>query len=108
MSENGFNLVGLLRSLQAEASGIFFLALVLIVIYLIIKWVCIRTDIGDDERAAVLRTVRRIMVGIQVVGIVIFIFVGLGRIGANRTPRSDVDKSGVYQQMDSHKSERLQ
>ena len=104
MSENGLNLVGLLRSLQAEASGVIGLALVLLIIYLIVRWACNNRNIEPDDRTTILRTARRILIAILVIGIVIFVFIGLGRIEANRMPRSDVDKTGVYQQMDSHNS----
>lgn len=95
MTENLF--VGLLRALGPQL-----FSFVGFTLFVIIAVVVISKLIGDAEASGARRTVRRSGLVIWVVVLGLTLWSALATIISLRIPRSDVNATEVYQQMDSN------
>lgn len=108
MTEQGFQLEGFLRSLQPQLGGFFLFLfstlIVYLIVYLILRAFFIRSLISRSDQQ---NAVRVLNWGVGIIIAILLISTAvttISRMGANRLPRNDVDKSGVYEQMESHRN----
>lgn len=76
--------------------------IVMCLLYAVVRYVITSASEDEIDTAAAKKTLNRIFLVILIVSAVGFVLTTLGRTANNRLPREDVDKSGVYSQMDSH------
>lgn len=99
------NLVGLLRSLQGEI-WILCGGIVVIIVALLLTLRLINNyeeDGGDRARASNARAFTWGAAGVlTAIGIGLFVWHAVMVASVNRMPRSDIEKSSVYEQMDEH------
>jgi len=88
-------LEGFLRSLQGNITS---MALIILAIVI----VCTLFSLVSRESPDLRRTIRSIGLGLTVLVIAAFTISAAVTAATNRAPRKDVDKDGVYQQMNSH------
>lgn len=102
MSVEGFHWEGFFRAIQGDLWGSASVIVFMVFAYVVIRFLVNKTDLfGNREKASVRKWST---VGLLVIiGIVLVsLFWRIASVASvNRVPRSDADKSGVYQQMDT-------
>jgi NADH:ubiquinone oxidoreductase subunit 6 (subunit J) len=104
MSEQGFHWEGFFRAFQGEITGVVFLIIISIFVLIVFRLFLKVTHILNDSE----KETARKWSAITMIIIVVLSLVGLVCemsmfASSNRMPRSDVDKSGVYEQMETIK-----
>lgn len=103
-STNGFFWEGFFRALQGDITGLVLSLIFLVAILLVARAAIRRLDGRPDLRRSALLWTNRAAAALVMVCVGGFVLHAALVASANRIPRSDVDKSGVYKQMDSHLS----
>lgn len=103
MSEHGFNFEGFLRTLQPDIGGVLGSMLFMLIFWVIVSMVINRTRDDNPEAKSHQRILNWGVAAVVIAILVLTIYGALGRMAANRIPRSDVDKSAVYERMESHR-----
>ena len=103
----GFEWEGFARSLQTNITTIVILAIIAYIAYRIAIWFINETynaEATAEELQRVLSLAKKTLFGAYALLAAGFVMNAVLVAATNRIPRSDVDKSGVYQQIDSHLS----
>lgn len=102
MSEYDFRWVDFIRVLQVHITTVVLLFVLIAIVYVLLMLIVKRSDLPSNRRRTIKTGVRRV-VGVLSLLITIGFVVNAAVVASvNRVPRSDIDKSGVYQQIDSH------
>lgn len=104
MSTHGFYWVGFLRALQGDFTALVLTLIVATLLFFLARGVLRGAFAGLERRwgSGIFGRLFAIALALIVAG---FLLHAVLVASANRIPRSDVDSSGVYQQMDSHLSQ---
>jgi len=105
MTTEGFNLEGLLRSMQGDVMGLIGFIIFILLVLWFARFLIGKTkgEIGmtDEQAVSAKRTVRTVAGAIIILGLGGFAWHAVSVTAANRIPRSDVNKAGVYDQMNN-------
>jgi hypothetical protein len=101
-STHGFYWAGFLRTLQGDVTGMAVSLIVLIAVLLGARAFVRQRSGGPDSRQAALARTNRSVAVLALLFVGGFVLHAALMTSSNRIPRSDVNKSGVYDQMDSH------
>lgn len=106
MSVNGFHWEGFLRAMQGEIMALVGFIIFLLFIGWIVAWLTKRAveerKSTSEEMQEILKWRGKIIKLLIIISLLIFGWQAVTFIAANRIPRADVDKSSVYDQMDSN------
>lgn len=93
---------GFLRSLSSDIFVGVGSLFVVAILYLIVS-IIVRKSANSSEESRDTMVVARVIAVVLVVSVVLILFGRAASVAfANRVPRQDIDKSPVYEQMDSH------
>lgn len=106
MATTGFHWEGLLRALQGDIMafiGLFFLLLLIVwSIGRVVNKLIETGNMTGDEAKKIFKWRRGIFIFFVLLAIIVLTLRAVVFISVNRIPRADVDKSSVYEQMNSN------
>lgn len=95
--------IGFARTLDAYIGYSLTILVVMIVVYCLIRFLLIpRLEMSEPEEEGTIKAMNIIAGSISALVILFFVIGAVSMSVSNRTPRQDVDRSGIYRQMESH------